>query len=289
MRLFAGAVLVGMTLGLAVMADHVSPQDPIQQDLSMSLFRPNHFHPMGTDVLGRDVLARVAFGARVSVAVSLAATLIAALLGLAVGMTAGAAGGRADRLLMRGVDLLLAFPMLAMMLVLASLFRLASIPALSLLLGVTTWMPLARLVRAETAALSRQRFMEAAAGLGASPLRRAVVHLTPHVVSTLLIAATLQVGEVMLMESGLSFLGLGVPPPTPSWGDMVRQGMTSLGDAWWVSTFPGLALALAVTGLTLLGDGLRDMLDPRLIATGATASTSEGWVPRLGALPPATS
>jgi peptide/nickel transport system permease protein len=281
-RIFVGSILLGAMIGLATLAGWVAPQDPIQQDLGMSLFAPNRYHVLGTDRLGRDVMSRVAYGARVSLSVAAAATLLSALLGAAVGLAAGAAGGRVDGLLMRLTDLALAFPTLALLLVLAALYRVDSVVALVLLLGLTTWMPVARLVRAEAASLSRQRFMEAAASLGASPLRRGLTHLAPNVASTVVIAATLQVGEMMLLESGLSFLGLGVAPPTPSWGDMVRQGMPSLDQAWWVSTFPGLALALAVIGFNLLGDGFRDALDPRLVRTGA-------WVPRLGTLPPATS
>lgn len=281
-RVFAGALLLGAMIGLAVLAGYISPQDPIQQDLGMSLFAPNRFHPFGTDRLGRDVMSRVAFGARVSLSVGAAATLLSALLGAGVGLAAGATGGRADRLLMRLVDLLLAFPTLALLLVLASLFRTDSVLGLVLLLGLTTWMPVARLVRAQASSVSRQLFMEAAAGLGSSRSRSVLVHLAPNVFSTLVIAATLQVGEIILMESGLSFLGLGVAAPTPSWGDMVRQGMTSLDGAWWVATFPGLTLAMAVIAFNLLGDGLSDALDPRLSRNGA-------WVSRLWTVPPATS
>jgi peptide/nickel transport system permease protein len=183
---------------------------------------------------------------------------------------------------MRLVDVLLAFPTLVLLLVLASLFRADSTVGLVLLLGSATWMPVARLVRAEAASLARQGFMEAAVGLGASPLRRAAAHLAPNVAPLLLVAATLQVGEMMLAESGLSFLGLGVAAPTPSWGDMVRQGMPALEDAWWVAAFPGLALAASVIGVNLIGDGLRDALDPRL-------SRFSEWPPRPGTPPAATS
>ena len=290
-RLTLGAILLGAVLGIAVLAGLFAPQDPIQQDLTFSLFSPNRFHPLGTDSLGRDILARVAYGSRVSLAVGTLATLAAALIGLAVGLAAGAFGGRVDRILMRGVDLMLAFPTLALLLVLASLFRADNEFALIVLLGLTTWMPVARLVRAESLALSRRTFMEAAASLGSTPARRALRHLVPNVTPTVLIAATLQVGDTMLIESGLSYLGLGVAAPTPSWGDMVRQGMPNLGDAWWVATFPGMALAIAVIAFNLVGDGLRDALDPRLAPlTPLTPLTPPGWDPVLAAADrPATS
>jgi peptide/nickel transport system permease protein len=275
---------MGAVLGLAVLAGLLSPRDPIEQDLTSSLFSPSRFHPLGTDSQGRDILARVAHGARVSLTVGALATMAASLIGLAVGLAAGVFGGRTDRILMRGVDLMLAFPTLALLLVLASLFHADNVVALVVLMGLTTWMPVARLARAESLALSRRTFMEAAASLGSGPTRRALRHLIPNVAPTILIAATLQVGDTMLMESGLSYLGLGVAAPTPSWGDMVRQGMPSLGDAWWVATFPGLALAVAVIAFNLVGDGLRDALDPRLAPL-----TAAGRDPRWAADRPAIS
>lgn len=262
-RMALGALLVGALIGMTVLAGVISPQDPIQQDLSFSLFSPNVYHPFGTDGLGRDVLARVLYGARVSLPVGVLATLLATLIGTAFGLAAGASGGRTDRLLMRVVDLALAFPTLVLLLVLASLYRTDHPIHLVFLLGLTTWMPMARLVRAEALSLSRHPFVEAATGLGATPVRRALRHLLPNVASTILVTATLMVGEMMLMESGLSYLGLGVAAPTPSWGDMVRQGMPNLHDAWWVATFPGVVLATAVIAFNLLGDGLRDAIDPR--------------------------
>lgn len=262
----AGALIFGALLAMVALADQIAPQDPIAQDLSFSLFSPSRFHPFGTDGLGRDVLSRVLYGARVTVPVAIFATMLSTLIGASFGLASGASGGIADHLLMRIVDLALAFPTLVLLLVLASLYRTDHPIHLIFLLGLTTWMPMARLVRAEALALSKQPFVEAAAGLGASPLRCALRHMLPNVISTILITATLLVGEMMLMESGLSYLGLGVAAPTPSWGDMVRQGMPNLPDAWWVATFPGLFLAMAVIAFNLLGDGLRDAIDPRAAA-----------------------
>ena len=262
-RMALGALIIGALLGMVVLADQISPQGPIQQDLSFSLFSPSQFHPFGTDALGRDVLARVFYGARVSVPVAVFATLLSTFIGTLFGLMSGASGRVADHLLMRVVDVALAFPTLVLLLVLASLYRSNHPVHLIALLGLTTWMPMARLVRAETLSLSRQPFVEAATGLGAGPVQRALRHLLPNVASTILVTATLLVGETMLMESGLSYLGLGVAAPTPSWGDMIRQGMPNLHDAWWVATFPGVVLATAVIAFNLLGDGLRDALDPR--------------------------
>src|SRR5262245_15841649 len=182
-----GAIIVGILLGMVALADQISPQDPIQQDMSFSLFSPSQFHPFGTDALGRDVLARVFYGARVSVPVAIFATLLAALIGTSFGLASGSIGGRADRVLMRVVDLVLAFPTLVLLLVLASLYRTNHPVHLIFLLGLTTWMPMARLVRAEALSLSRQPFVEAAAGLGATPMRRALRHLLPNIASTILV------------------------------------------------------------------------------------------------------
>ncbi|HKY33347.1 MAG TPA: ABC transporter permease [Candidatus Polarisedimenticolia bacterium] len=278
-RLTSGAALVGMAVGLAVLADFVSPQDPIRQELSFALDPPGAYHPLGTDRLGRDVLARLAHGARVTLVVAGLGTALAALLGAAVGLAAAVSGTRTGGVLMRGVDAALAFPTLALLLVLASLHRCDSVASLVLLIGATTWMPIARLVRAEAVSAARRRYVEAAVGLGAGPLRRAVRHLLPNVASTAIVAATLQVGDAMLIESGLSYLGLGVAAPTPTWGDMVRAGTQDLGAAWWIALFPGLALAGAVVGVNLMGDGLRDALQPGLSAVlpGPGRRPAPGW------------
>jgi len=262
-RLSFGGFLIGALIGMALLAGTLSPQDPLSQDLDDVTLTPGHGHPMGTDALGRDVMARLVHGARISLPVAAAATLLSCLLGTIMGLISGAAGGLVDRVVMRFVDVMLAFPTLVLLLVLAALFRSDSPIAVVILLGLTTWMPLARLVRAEALSLSTQWFVEAAVSLGASPLRRAIRHIAPNVISTVAVTATLLAGDVILMEAGLSFLGLGIAPPTPTWGDMVREGMQDLAGAWWVSAFPGMTLALAVIAFNLLGDGLRDALEPR--------------------------
>ena len=251
-RLVLGGFLLGCVLAMAMLADTFSPRDPLLQDLGAVALSPGEGHPLGTDGLGRDVLARILHGARLTLPVAALAALLSSAIGALVGLLAGTAGRGADRILMRLVDVMLAFPTLALLLVLAALFRSDNAAALVVLLGLTTWMPLARLVRAE-----------AAVGLGAGPLRCALRHVAPNVVSTVVIATTLLAGDVMLMESGLSYLGLGVAAPAPTWGDMVREGMQDLSGSWWVAAFPGLVLALGVMAFNLVGDGLRDALDPK--------------------------
>lgn len=266
MRLTVAGIVLGALFGLAILADWMSPQDPTRQDLEEVTLSPGPDHPLGTDALGRDLLSRLAYGSRVSLTIAVLGTLLSVLIGTLVGLTAGVSGGTLDRVLMRFVDLMLAFPTLVLLLVLVALFRTEGIVSLVILLGVTTWMPLARLVRAEALSLGRQRFVEAAASLGATRSRRAIRHFVPNVLSTIIVSATLLAGDVILMESGLSFLGLGVAAPTPTLGSLVRVGMQDLSGSWWIATFPGLSLALAVIGFNLLGDGIRDVLsDPSSI------------------------
>ena len=274
-RLVVGGFLLGTVLAMAMLAATFAPRDPLLQDLSAVGLSPGDEHPLGTDGLGRDVLARILYGARISLPVAALAALLSSAIGAGIGLVAGTAGSKADRFLMRLVDVMLAFPTLALLLVLAALFRSDHPAALVVLLGLTTWMPLARLVRAQASSLAQQSFFEAAVGLGASPMRCALRHVAPNVASTIVIAATLLAGDVLLLESGLSYLGLGVAAPTPTWGDMVREGMQDLSGAWWIAAFPGLVLALGVMAFNLVGDGLRDALDPKESAASLTRMRPE--------------
>lgn len=225
------------------------------------------FFLLGTDRLGRDCWARLLFGARVSLAVALAAAVLAGLLGLAVGLAAGTLGGWVDAALMRLVDGLRAFPRLFLLVLLAALFD----PGpwfLIAVLGATGWMGVSRLVRAEVLRVKGRDFVVAARAAGSGPLSIAARHLAPHVVTPLLAATTLRVGNVILVEAALSYLGLGIPAPHPTWGNMIYDAAPDLVAGWWAAAFPGLAIALTVIAVTLVGDGLRDRLGRSFDADG---------------------
>lgn len=216
---------------------------------------------LGSDHLGRDVWTRLVYGARVSLGVGALAALVAMLLGLAVGGVAGLAGGALDALLMRAVDALLAFPRLFLVIALAALLD-PGIWVVVVVLGTTGWMRGARLVRAEVLSLAERDFVLAARAVGQSPARVLSRHLLPNALTPLIVDTALAVGDIILVEASLSYVGLGVRPPAPSWGNMIADGATALTSAWWVSLFPGLAILAAVVAVNLLGDALRDRLDP---------------------------
>lgn len=256
--------LVVLVLGLAaILAPLLAPYDPAAYDVKQILLAPSPAHWFGTDQIGRDVFSRMLFGARISMAVGFVSVGIAVLVGTLIGTVAAFYGGRTDELLMRFVDLMLNFPRLFLLLTLIALLR-PSIWVIMMVIGFTGWMGLARLVRGEILSLKQREFVQSARALGARDRRIMFHHILPNALVPVLVSATLGVAGAILAESGLSFLGLGVQPPTPSWGNILIDGKASIEIAWWLSIFPGLAILVTVLAYNLLGEGLRDALDPRL-------------------------
>lgn len=251
----AGLVLVGFVL-LVGLAPWVLPYSPEALDLDNRRAAPSMVHPFGTDDLGRDVLARVVHGGRVSLAIGLLSALVAAVIGTLVGMTGGYAGGWIDDLLMRLTDAALAMPRLPLLMVAAAIL-VPGLGGLVLLVGAAGWMELARLVRAETLSLKARDFVSAARAAGASARRVAWHHLLPAVVPTLAVATTVAVARAILLESALSFFGVGVRPPTPSWGGMLYQAQASMATEPWLALFPGLAIFATALAVNALGESLR--------------------------------
>jgi len=257
-------IAVGAIVLFGIAAPLVLPDPAAQPDIvGGALQPPSALAPFGTDDLSRDVLARVAAGARVSIAVAAIAVALSATLGTLIGIVAGYAGGAVDAVLMRIVDGALAVPRLFVLLLLLAAWERMPLAALVLIIGVTGWFGTSRLVRAEVLRLREADFVRAAEALGARPGRVMFRHLLPNTLGPLLVAATLAVGDVILLEAGLSFLGLGVRPPTPSWGGMIYDGRAVLTTAPWVSIFPGLAIIATVLSVNLLAGGLRAALNPR--------------------------
>lgn len=247
---------------LAVFAPLLAPASPTTQTLDEGLRRPTAAHPFGQDKLGRDQLSRVIYGARPSMLVGVVTVLISATIGLVIGISAGFVGGRVDQLFMRVADILLAFPGLLLAIALAAVLG-PSLRHVVLALCVISWTSYARVVRAEVLSLRTREFIEAARALGASPIRIMRWHVAPQVVPLLVVQASFGMAGAVVAEAGLSFLGLGVQPPTASWGAMINEGRSFLLIAPHVAVYPGLALMMAVLGLTVLGEGLRAALDVR--------------------------
>lgn len=258
----AGAAIVLVMFLLAVAAPLLG-RDPGAIDIAARLQAPNWLHPLGTDDLGRDVLTRILYGARISLLVGFVAVGIATLIGIILGALAGYYGRWVDALLMRFVDIMLCFPTFFLILAVIA-FLDPSIWNIMIIIGLTGWMGVARLVRAEFLALRERDFVQAARVIGASDGRIIFRHILPNALSPVLVSATLGIAGAILTESALSFLGIGVQPPTPSWGNMLIVGKQTLGTAWWLSLFPGLAILVTVLGYNLLGEGIRDALDPRI-------------------------
>jgi len=256
-------IVVGILVVLAVMAPLLAPWDPHKPDTRRILAGPSASHWLGTDQLGRDVLARVLYGARISLAVGFISVGIAAVIGIILGSLAGYHGGLADAVIMRVVDLMLVFPRFFLLLAVLAFLQ-PSIWTIMAVIGVTGWMGVARLVRAEFLTLKEREFVIWSESVGASASRVIFRHILPNAMAPVLVAMTLGIPAAILTESGLSFLGLGVQPPYATWGNILNDGKDSIEIAWWMTVYPGLAILVTVLSYNLLGEGIRDALDPRL-------------------------
>jgi len=262
LALVGGVVVVCLAL-LAVLASFVAPWDPNKPDVKRILEPPSNRHLFGTDQLGRDVLSRMLFGARVSLAVGFVSVGIAATIGILLGAAAGYHGGLLDAVIMRLVDLVLVFPRFFLLLAVLAFLK-PSIWTLMAVIGLTGWMGVARLVRAEFLALKEREFVLWSQAVGAGAFRIIWRHILPNAMAPVLVAMTLGIPAAILTESGLSFLGLGVQPPHATWGNMLTEGKDTIELAWWLSVYPGLAILVTVLAYNLFGEGIRDALDPRL-------------------------
>ena len=259
----AGGVVVLALMVVAALAPLIAPYDPYRIDVDAILLPPSLEHPFGTDELGRDVLSRMIYGSRVSLQVGFVAAGLATAVGVLLGALAGYYGGWVESAVMRFTDMMLCFPTFFLILAVIALLE-PSIVNIMAVIGLTSWMGVARLVRAEFLTLKERDFVLAARSLGASDARIIFRHLLPNAMAPVLVTLTLGVAGAILTESGLSFLGLGVQPPLASWGNILNQGKANIEIAWWLSLFPGLAILVTVLAYNLLGEGIRDALDPRL-------------------------
>ncbi len=259
----AGTILVILLFVVSFLAPWISPYDPGEINLRMVLSPPSGGHLLGTDQLGRDVLSRMIWGSRISLKVGFVATGIAILIGAVLGALAGYYGKWVDTIVMRFVDIMLCFPSFFLILAVIAFLE-PSIWNIMIVIGLTSWMGITRLVRADFITLREREFVQAARAIGASDFRIIFIHVLPNAMASVLVAATLGVAGAILTESALSFLGIGVQPPTPSWGNILTAGKDNIDIAWWLSLYPGLAILITVLGFNLLGEGIRDSLDPRL-------------------------
>jgi peptide/nickel transport system permease protein len=264
-RGLVGGLVVALIIVTGTLAPAIAPYSYSTQSLLGRLERPSAAHWLGTDGFGRDILSRVIWGGRVSLEIGLLATGLSLVVGTLLGGVAAYFGGAVDTAIMRVADVFMAIPALFLILVVVALFG-AGLLNTAAVIGLVTWAQVARVVRAECLSLRAREFVDAARALGASHRRILARHLLVNALPVIIVQATLLLGQTILIESGLSYLGLGAQPPLPSWGNMIVEGRQFLASAWWVATFPGVAIFVTVLGFNLFGDGLRDALDPRLRA-----------------------
>jgi peptide/nickel transport system permease protein len=265
-----GLVVITVVVVTALLAPWISPFDPIEQALGDRRLKPpgwqndaGRMHVLGTDHLGRDLFARIIHGAQPALMVGFAAVAISGVLGMITGLVSGYFGGKVDDVLMRLADIQLAFPFILLAIAVIGILG-PSLKTIIAVIGVSSWVVYARVVRGAVLGLREREFIHAALALGGRDGRILVRHILPNVFTPWLVVATLDMARVIVIESALSFLGLGVQPPTPTWGGMLADGRVYISTAWWLATFPGLAILVTVLGINLFGDGLRDTLDPRL-------------------------
>ena len=262
LTIFGGAIILILCIA-ALSARLIAPHDPGEINIKNAIMPPSLDHPMGTDQLGRCIFSRMIYGARISLSIGLVAVGIAALIGVTLGSIAGYFGGRTDSIIMRFVDIMLCFPSFFLILAVVAIIG-PSIYNIMIVIGLTSWMGMARLIRAEVLSLKEREFVLAARALGMKNSKIITRHLIPNGMGPVLVSFVLGVAGAVLVEAALSFLGLGVQPPTPSWGNILMEGKSTLGVAWWLILFPGLAILITVLAFNLLGEGIRDYLNPRL-------------------------
>jgi ABC-type dipeptide/oligopeptide/nickel transport system permease subunit len=273
--LAVGGSVVAVAVLVAVFAPAVAPHDPYAQAVGARLTPPlwepggSWANPLGTDPLGRDLLSRIIYGARISISAATLAVVFSMTLGVAMGLVAGYFRGSADTAISNVVDVMLAFPFLLLALSAVAVVG-PGFGNMIVVLGITGWPIYTRVVRAETLKFREREFVQAARALGAGSWRIIWGHVLPNLVNTIVVMASLEVARMIILESFLSFLGLGIQPPTPSWGAMLGEGRVYMLTHWWLAAFPGLAIFVATLGINLLGDGLRDLLDPHRVLTAAT-------------------
>jgi peptide/nickel transport system permease protein len=258
-----GLVIIVIVFFIAIFAPFLSLYDPGKTDVSLKLKSPSFQHYLGTDQLGRDVFSRMLYGSQISLSVGFVAVGISILIGILVGAMAGYKGGWVDSLLMRFVDIMLSFPSFFLILTVVAILR-PNTYNVMIVIGITSWEGTARFVRAEFLSLRERDYVQAARALGVKDRRIIFRHILPNALAPVFVTASLGVASAILIEAGLSFLGFGVQPPAPSWGNILTEGRTYIFDAWWLTVFPGLAILITVLSFNLFGEGLRDALDPRL-------------------------
>ncbi len=257
-----GSVIIVIFLLIAAFAPLIAPYSPVEQNLSIKLQSPSWQHLFGTDQFGRDIFSRVITGSRTALWIIFLVSVISGSIGIIIGVTAGYFGGIVDEVLMRITDMFLAFPSLVLAMAFAAMLG-PNLTNTIIAISIVSWTTYARLSRAEAIKVKSQPYIEAIRAAGGGNLRIMFLHVLPMCISPVLVQLTLRMGTIILTAASLGFLGLGVQPPTPEWGAMVSDGRNFLIDQWWISTFPGIFIAFVVLGFNLLGDGIRDMLDPR--------------------------